>query len=146
MYYVQITIKLMLICWFYLGVYVVSCFCSTLQDGYELPSRLAVSAADCFLALTEALTKKAKVSSNRRKLSDSNAPKRQLTLVAIDSGDKKAKPGSESLVTSNMEMEYILWDHLEELICLVQKLLAVSSCDFVTLIYSNTSNLKLLMW
>ncbi|XP_021814522.1 uncharacterized protein LOC110757258 [Prunus avium] len=99
---------------------------STLQEGHELPSRLAVSAADCFLALTEALTKKAKVASNKPKLSDSNAPKRQLTLVAIDSGDKKAKPASESLVTSNMEMEFILWDHLEELICLVQKLLAWS--------------------
>ncbi|KAH0977014.1 hypothetical protein GBA52_026733 [Prunus armeniaca] len=99
---------------------------STLQEGHELPSRLAVSAADCFLALTEALTKKAKVASSKPKLSDSNAPKRQLTLVAIDSGEKKAKPASESLVTSNMEMEYILWDHLEELICLVQKLLAWS--------------------
>ncbi|BBH09755.1 hypothetical protein Prudu_022345 [Prunus dulcis] len=99
---------------------------STLQEGHELPSRLAISAADCFLALTEALTKNAKVASNKPKLSDSNAPKRQLTLVAIDSGDKKAKPVSESLVTSHMEMEYILWDHLEELICLVQKLLAWS--------------------
>lgn len=129
----------MLIFWLYLVVFSASCFCSTLQEGHELPSRLAVSAADCFLALTEALTKKAKVASNKPKLSDSNAPKRQLTLVAIDNGDKKAKPASESLVTSNMEMEYILWDHLEELICLVQKLLAVSSCDFVTFIYSNTS-------
>ncbi|CAL2277688.1 unnamed protein product [Prunus armeniaca] len=86
------------------------------KDAHELPSRLVVSAADCFLALTEALTKEAKIPSNRPKLSDSNAPKQQLTSVAIDSGDKKAKPTSESLVTSNMELEYILWDHLEELL------------------------------
>ncbi|KAH0976946.1 hypothetical protein GBA52_026665 [Prunus armeniaca] len=98
---------------------------STWQDAHELPSRLAISAADCFLALTEALTKEAKIPSNRPKLSASNAPKRQLTSVAIDSGDKKAKPTSESLVTSNMELEYILWDHLEELNCLGQKLLAL---------------------
>ncbi|KAB2636135.1 hypothetical protein D8674_026669 [Pyrus ussuriensis x Pyrus communis] len=99
---------------------------STLQDGYELPSRLAVSAADCFLALTEALTKKAQIPSNRPKLSDSNAPKRPVTLVSSDSGKKKSKPASESIVASNMEMENILWDHLEELIRLVQKLLAWS--------------------
>ncbi|KAM4091257.1 hypothetical protein ACJW30_09G123600 [Castanea mollissima] len=34
------------------------CKGSTLQDGFELPSRLSVSAADCMLALTEALAKK----------------------------------------------------------------------------------------
>ncbi|KAM1482947.1 hypothetical protein TB2_034461 [Malus domestica] len=99
---------------------------STLQDGYELPSRLAVSAADCFLALSEALTKKAKIPSNRPKLSDSNATKRPVTLVSSDSGKKKSKPASESLVASNMEMENVLWDHLEELIRLLQKLLAWS--------------------
>ncbi|XP_028059848.1 uncharacterized protein LOC114263496 isoform X4 [Camellia sinensis] len=36
--------------------------CSTLQGGFELPTRLSVAAADCILALTEALTKKDLVS------------------------------------------------------------------------------------
>ncbi|KAK9941721.1 hypothetical protein M0R45_007417 [Rubus argutus] len=99
---------------------------STLQDGYELPSRLAVSAADCFLALSEALIRKAKVSSNKPKLSNTKAQKRQVTLVALDSGDKKEKPASESLDASNLETEYILWNHLEEILGLVQKLLAWS--------------------
>lgn len=121
------TINTMLMYCLYLVVFSTSCFGSTLQDGYELPSRLAVSAADCFLALTEALTKKAQIPSNRPKLLDSNAPKRPVTLVSSDSGKKKSKPASESIVASNMEMENILWDHLEELIRLVQKLLAVSS-------------------
>ncbi|KAM5549867.1 hypothetical protein ABKV19_001009 [Rosa sericea] len=99
---------------------------STLQDGYELPSRLAVCAADCFLALSEALIRKAKVPSNKAKLSDSKAQKRPVTLVALDGGDKKAKPAPESLDASNMELDYILWDHLEEVLGLVQKLLAWS--------------------
>ncbi|GLT55250.1 hypothetical protein SLA2020_283890 [Shorea laevis] len=97
------------------------CKGSILQDGFELPSRLAVSAADCFLALTEALTKK--VLSNRP-TSNSSALNRAITLVPAS--DKKAKPVSKSLEVSNMEMEYLFWDHLEELINLVQRLLAWS--------------------
>ncbi|XP_059462765.1 uncharacterized protein LOC132191689 isoform X2 [Corylus avellana] len=97
------------------------CKGSTFQDGFELPSRLAVSAADCFLALTEALTKK--VLSNKPTL-NSSALNRVITLVPAS--DKKAKPASKSLEVSNMEMEYLFWDHLEELINLVQRLLAWS--------------------
>ncbi|XP_004292072.1 PREDICTED: uncharacterized protein LOC101315407 [Fragaria vesca subsp. vesca] len=97
---------------------------STLQDGYELPSRLAVSAADCFLALSEALIRKAKVSSNKAKLLDSKAQKRPV--VSLDGGEKKAKPAPETLDASNMELDYILWDHLEEVYGLVQKLVAWS--------------------
>lgn len=97
---------------------------SSLQDGYELPSRLAMSAADCFLALSEALIRKAKVSSNKAKLSDSKPQKRPV--VPLDGGEKKAKPAPETLDTTNMELDYILWDHLEEVYGLVQKLVAWS--------------------
>lgn len=82
---------------------------STLQDGFELPSRLAVSAADCFIVLTESLSKKA-VPSNRQNKS--------LPSIGCDKNNK-------SEVTS-AEMENLVWDHLEELIHLMQKLLAVS--------------------
>ncbi|KAL6210028.1 hypothetical protein ACLB2K_020966 [Fragaria x ananassa] len=97
---------------------------SSLQDGYELPSRLAVSAADCFLALSEALIREAKVLSNKAKLSDSKAQKRPV--VSLDGGEKKGKPAPETLDASNMELDYILWDHLEEFYGLVQKLVAWS--------------------
>ncbi|XP_050367158.1 uncharacterized protein LOC126785487 [Argentina anserina] len=95
---------------------------STLQDGYELPSRLAVSAADCFLALSEALIRKGNVPSSKAKLSDSKAQKRPVTLLSVDGGDKKTKLAP----ASNMELDYVLWDHLEEVLGLVQKLLAWS--------------------
>ncbi|KAF2307855.1 hypothetical protein GH714_032638 [Hevea brasiliensis] len=42
--------------------------CSTLQDGFELPSRLSMSAADCILSISEALTKKNKWSRKSRPL------------------------------------------------------------------------------
>ncbi|KAG6694135.1 uncharacterized protein LOC122276108 isoform X3 [Carya illinoinensis] len=98
------------------------CKGSTLQGGFELPSRLAVSAADCLLALTEALTKK--VPSNRM-TSNSSALNRPISLVP-SSTHKKAQAVSKSSEVSNMDMEYLFWDHLEELINLTQRLLAWS--------------------
>uniref|UniRef100_A0A2N9IX14 Uncharacterized protein n=1 Tax=Fagus sylvatica TaxID=28930 RepID=A0A2N9IX14_FAGSY len=93
-------------------------------DGFELPSRLSVSAADCMLALAEALAKK--VSSNKP-TSTSNGSSWLVTLVpASSTGDKKVKPASKSSEVSNLEMGYLFWDRLEELIHLVQRLLAWS--------------------
>lgn len=110
------------------------CFYSTLQDGFELPSRLSVSAADCMLALTEALAKK--VSSDKLK-STSNALSRPITLVLESStGDKKVKSASKSSEVSNLEMGLLFWDHLEELLNLVQRLVAV--CSVLVLFGSNT--------
>ena len=40
---------------------------STLQDGFELPSRLGVSAGDCLLAVSGALTKLAEVQVEQKK-------------------------------------------------------------------------------
>ena len=81
-----------------------------------------MSAADCFIVLTESLTKKAVVPSNRQKSSDSTAPIRWNAILPNSGSDKKNKP----LEVTNSEMENIVWDHLEELIHLMQKLLAVS--------------------
>ena len=107
------------------NVCLTTCFYSALQDGFELPSRLSVSAADCMLALAEALAKK--VSSNKP-TSTSNGSSRPVTLVpASSTGDKKVKPASKSSEVSNLEMGYLFWDRLEELIHLVQRLLAVCS-------------------
>ncbi|KAB1222327.1 hypothetical protein CJ030_MR2G002032 [Morella rubra] len=96
---------------------------STLQGGFELPSRLAVSAADCILALTEALTKKVPSKSQTSKSSALNRP---ITLMPASSGVNKTKPVSKSSEVPNLEMDSLLWDHLEQLINLLQRLLAWS--------------------
>ncbi|XP_031251733.1 uncharacterized protein LOC116109645 isoform X2 [Pistacia vera] len=97
-----------------------------MQNGYELPSRLSISAADCFISLTEALTKKPKFSSDGQKPSNSKASDRPTILMLSTSGEKKVKPTNESLELSSMDMEFLLWDHLEDLVVLVQRLLAWS--------------------
>ncbi|XP_037491270.1 uncharacterized protein LOC105645187 isoform X2 [Jatropha curcas] len=102
------------------------CRGSTLQDGFELPSRLSVSAADCILAITEALTKKNKVSSNNPKLLNSDALHRPISLVPAVSREKKAKPAHKSSEESTFDMAYLLWDLIGELITLTQRLLAWS--------------------
>ncbi|XP_028059845.1 uncharacterized protein LOC114263496 isoform X1 [Camellia sinensis] len=100
--------------------------CSTLQGGFELPTRLSVAAADCILALTEALTKKDLVSDgsdDRLKPSNPNLSFLPITSAPAAFVEKKVKPTSRSPdVLNNMEMKLLLWDHLDELIILVQRL------------------------
>ncbi|TXG70455.1 hypothetical protein EZV62_005390 [Acer yangbiense] len=99
---------------------------STMQDGFELPSRLSVSAADCFLALTGALIKKPKASSDRQKTSNPKAVDQPITSIASVTCDKKVKPAQESSELSGLERGLLLWNHLQDLISLVQRLLAWS--------------------
>lgn len=111
---------------------------STLQDGFELPTRLSVAAADCILVLTIALTKKAlisEVSSSGKKSADSNAAADQLiTPVRSAGGEKRVKSvGRYPQDSENMELEFLLWDHLDELIILVRRLQAV--CYHLSLIF-----------
>ncbi|XP_042514637.1 uncharacterized protein LOC122089182 isoform X2 [Macadamia integrifolia] len=104
------------------------CTESGIQDGFELPTRLSVAAADCILVLTIALTKKAlisEVSSSGKKLAGS--ADRLITPVHSTGGEKRAKAvGRYPQVSENMELEFLLWDHLDELIILVQRLQAWS--------------------
>ncbi|KAJ4706438.1 putative ARM repeat superfamily protein [Melia azedarach] len=102
------------------------CKGSTINDGFELPSRLSVSAADCLLSLTEALTKTPRVSTERQKSSNFKASDQHTTLISSATREKKGKPVHKSLELTNMEMEFLLWGHLQELISLVQRLLAWS--------------------
>ncbi|KAK7244632.1 hypothetical protein RIF29_39457 [Crotalaria pallida] len=95
------------------------CKGSTLQDGFELPSRLAVSAADCFLTLSGALTKLAEVQGKKPKL-NTGGKARAVTSVQSPTVDSK------SSLISKFERDYTLWHHLDELFCLVQRLLAWS--------------------
>ncbi|KAJ6921903.1 hypothetical protein NC652_015761 [Populus alba x Populus x berolinensis] len=99
--------------------------CSTLQDRLELPSRLSVSAADCILSITEALTKKTKVASNKPKSLNSNTS-HAISLVSTAIKEKKVKP-SESSEVFSIEMAHLLWKQIEVLITLLQRLLAWSS-------------------
>ncbi|KAL6987106.1 hypothetical protein U1Q18_012863 [Sarracenia purpurea var. burkii] len=96
------------------------------RGGFELPTRLSVAAADCILSLTTALTKKdlvSKGSDDGSKPSNSKFSSLQITLLPAE---KKVKPTSSSPeVLNHMEMKFSLWDHLDDLIILVQKLLAV---------------------
>lgn len=99
--------------------------CSTLQDRLELPSRLSVSAADCILSITEALTKKTKVASNKPKSLNSNTS-HAISLVSTAIKEKKVKP-SESSEVFSIEMAHLLWKQIEVLITLLQRLLSVCS-------------------
>lgn len=98
-----------------------------MQNGFELPSRLSVSAADCFISLTEALTKKPKVSSDSQKSSNSEASDRPVIFMPSASEEKKVKPTNEFSELSNVDKGFLLWDYLEDLAVLVQRLLAVCS-------------------
>lgn len=95
-----------------------------MQDGFELPSRLSVSAADCILSITEALLKKPKVSSQMKQTSNLKAVDQSIASIAFPK-DKKVK---QSPQPSSLEGESLLWNHLQDLITLVQSLLAV--CTF----------------
>ncbi|KAF7142268.1 hypothetical protein RHSIM_Rhsim05G0135200 [Rhododendron simsii] len=104
--------------------------CSTLQGGFELPTRLAVATADCTLALTTALTKKdlfSNGSDEKPKQSNSNLSSLPTTWVP---GEKRVKPASRCPEVS-MEMNLLLWDHLDELIILVQRLIAVEEWNLL---------------
>ncbi|RDY02152.1 hypothetical protein CR513_14431, partial [Mucuna pruriens] len=98
---------------------------STLQDGFELPSRLGVCAADCFLSLSGALTKVAELQSKKSKL-NTRTKDQAITFVQSPTIDKKVKSDSISLLMSKIEREYTLWHHLDDIICLVQRLLSWS--------------------
>ncbi|XP_024965628.1 uncharacterized protein LOC112505833 isoform X1 [Cynara cardunculus var. scolymus] len=103
---------------------------STLQGGFELPTRLSVAAADCVIALSIALTRKEMVSEASENTKKSSKPSRQdlqgISVVAVG-GQRKAKsisPASE--VTRDMKMSLLLWNLLDRLIMLVQRLHAWS--------------------
>ncbi|MBA0786100.1 hypothetical protein Gotri_026154, partial [Gossypium trilobum] len=98
---------------------------SILQDKFELPSRLSVAAADCLLTLTEGLTKKPMLSSRTKSLksSESNPP---VSLLASSIDERKISTVHKSSEVLNVGMEDFFWDYLQDLIYLVERLLAWS--------------------
>ncbi|KAJ4844132.1 hypothetical protein Tsubulata_045822 [Turnera subulata] len=103
------------------------CDGSTLKDGFELPSRLSLSAADCILSISVALTKATKVPSNNPKSLNSNVSGSPISLSTTAKAEKKVKSSSQSSKPLNIEMAYLLWNQMEDLKNMLQKLLAWST-------------------
>lgn len=96
---------------------------SILQDGYEVPSRLSVSAADCLLSITGALAKSNDASANRPKPSTTITGSHQPVALISNISEKKIKQTSRP-EDATSETKCILWNHLEDLMRLVQCLFA----------------------
>ncbi|KAL0714674.1 hypothetical protein Bca4012_021653 [Brassica carinata] len=96
---------------------------SVLQDGYEVPSRLSVSAADCLLSITGALAKSNDAPANRPKPSTTITGSHQPVALIPSISEKKIKQTSRP-EDATSETNCILWNHLEELTRLVQSLFA----------------------
>ncbi|KAI3471584.1 hypothetical protein Pfo_028234 [Paulownia fortunei] len=95
-------------------------------EGFELPTRLAVAAADFILSLTVALTKKDLASTQKQKSSSFNAKNQPLNLLPTTANDRDKKMRKASEVPSSLELNLLLWNNLNELITLVKKLTAWS--------------------
>ncbi|MCE2054937.1 hypothetical protein HAX54_041674 [Datura stramonium] len=105
------------------------CDGSTVQGGFELPTRLSVAAADLILSLTEALTRTNSVfncSDDKQKAAGTGERNRRVTLLPSISTKKKVNKISKSSDYTGMEMKLLLWDHLDNLIILVERLTAWS--------------------
>ncbi|XP_027068028.1 uncharacterized protein [Coffea arabica] len=101
---------------------------STLQGGFEVPTRLAIASADFILSLTVALTRKDLVSDyDKGKLISSNSRGRPVSLLNVDSDKEKVKVDTKALVIlKDMGPKLSLWDHIDDLIVLVGRLKAWS--------------------
>ncbi|KAI5682940.1 hypothetical protein M9H77_04168 [Catharanthus roseus] len=105
------------------------CSGSTLREGFVLPTRLAVAAADFIISHTVALTRKdldSGVSANKEKLFTSNLQNQSISTLAAASNEK-VKTASKGLeLSKNLEMKSLLWAHMDDLITLVDRLRAWS--------------------
>lgn len=96
-----------------------------MQEGFELPTRLAVAAADFTLSLSVALTKKDLASKNKQKpLLDA---KSQLgtSLQVSSTGKLESARRQASELQSTVDLKLFLLNHLDGIIVLVEKITAV---------------------
>lgn len=100
-----------------------------MQEGFELPTRLAIAAADFVLSLTVALTRKDLESNNMTKKQKSSLVGAEtqppsLSLTPTDHRyNNSLKKTSET--SSSLDLKLLLWNNLNELITLVEKLIDV---------------------
>ncbi|XP_006349558.1 uncharacterized protein [Solanum tuberosum] len=102
---------------------------STVQGEFELPTRLSVAAADLVLSLTEALARTNSVfncSDDKRKAAATGERNLLVMLLPSTPTKKKVNNISKSSDYEGMEMKLLLWDHLDNLIILVERLTAWS--------------------
>lgn len=100
--------------------------CSIMREGFELPTRLAVAAADFVFSLTVALTRKDPASTNITKkqkssfISAKDQPSSLLHAATIDRNENAIRETSE--VSSTLDLKLLLWNNLNHLITIVEKL------------------------
>ncbi|KAL0339636.1 UNVERIFIED_CONTAM: hypothetical protein Sradi_4480400 [Sesamum radiatum] len=108
----------------------IMCNRSNMQEGFELPTRLAVAAADFILSLTVSLTRKDLASDNMTKKQKSSsvvAKSQPISLLPGGTNDRgNNTSGKTSGLPSSLELKLLLWDNLNQLIPLVEKLTAWS--------------------
>ncbi|XP_011075215.1 uncharacterized protein LOC105159735 isoform X2 [Sesamum indicum] len=108
----------------------IMCNRSNMQEGFELPTRLAVAAADFILSLTVSLTRKDLASDNMTKKQKSSSVVAKSQPISLlpggtnDRGNDTSRKTSE--LPSSLELKLLLWDNLNQLIPLVEKLTAWS--------------------
>lgn len=97
-----------------------------MKEGFELPTRLAVAAADFVLSLTVALTRKDPPSSNMTKkqkssfVSSKSQPSKLSHSATMDRNDNAIRGTSE--VSPTLDFKLLLWNSADELVNLVKKL------------------------
>ncbi|VVB06054.1 unnamed protein product [Arabis nemorensis] len=98
--------------------------CTQRKDGYEVPSTLSVSAADCLLSITGALAKRDDTVANRPNQSTITGSHQPVALIPNTILVRRKKKKTSRSEDSNSETSCILWNHLEDLTRLVQCLFA----------------------
>ncbi|GLJ22075.1 hypothetical protein SUGI_0413790 [Cryptomeria japonica] len=99
------------------------------QDGFLLPRRLSIAVADCILVFTQALTEDTCFPTpvrNKQTNQDKRVKKQLISSIDTDrsSGGVLGNdiPSTSGRGSSTMEKETLLWQHLDNLVDLVQQL------------------------
>jgi hypothetical protein len=98
------------------------------QDGFLLPTRLSIAAADCILIYTQALTEEESfLKAVTSKKVEADKDNRQLVTPINISDNSEGHFGKDLPTTSgrgplSIERETLLWDQLDNLVTLVQRL------------------------
>lgn len=95
------------------------------QDGFLLPTRLSIAAADCILICTQALTEESFPKVVTSKVMEVDKEKRQLVTPINIAENSEGRFGEDLPTTSgrgpsSVERETLLWDQLDNLVTLVQ--------------------------
>lgn len=98
------------------------CRGSTSHGGFELPTRLAVAAADCILSITVSL---AQMDLTPDYLLDKENSQKSTPVTPLWMGPvvrEKCKNRKDSARLDDFEQKLLLWDHIDDHITLVERL------------------------